>query len=178
MAKIVLGVTGSIAAYKAAELCRLIVKKGWEVKVVMSEAATKFVTPLTFQTLSKNKVALDQFALVDEWKPGHIALAKWADALVVAPCTANVIAKLAYGIADDELTATALATKAPIFLAPAMNDAMFENVATQENLARLKARGAFIATPGVGELACGTEGRGRMAEPVEILALLNEKLFS
>lgn len=164
MTEVVLGVTGSISAYKAAELVRLMMKRGWGVSVVMTEAATKFVTPLTFQTLSRRQVAIDSFASMGEWEPNHIALAKRANALVIAPCTANVLAKLACGIADDELSSTAIACRAPLIIAPAMNDAMFEHPATQANLETLRKRGAIIVSPDVGELACGVQGRGRLAD--------------
>ena len=166
--RITLGITGSIAAYKACELVRCFVKAGDEVRVVMTEAATKFVTPLTFQTLSRNPVGVDPFALPEEWKPEHISLAA-ADAVVVAPATANVLAKMAHGLADDLLTATLLATRAPIFVAPAMNDGMWEHPATQANLATLRSRGVTVIEPAAGELACGTEGKGRMADPADIL---------
>lgn len=164
MFEVVLGVTGSISAYKAAELVRLMMKRGWGVSVVMTDAATKFVTPLTFQTLSRRQVAVDSFSSLGEWEPNHIALAKRADALVIAPCTANVLAKLACGIADDELSATAIACRAPLIVAPAMNDAMLEHPATQANLETLRKRGAIIVSPEVGELACGVQGRGRLAD--------------
>lgn len=163
MSEIVLGVTGSIAAYKAAELTRTMVKAGHTVSVIMTRAATKFVTPLTFRTLSRRPVAIGIFDPVAEWDPRHISLARRADVLVVAPCSADMIAKLANGFADDELSATALACRAPLVLAPAMNDAMFAHPATKANLATLKARGAIIVEPDVGELACGSEGRGRLA---------------
>ena len=176
MPNIVLGVTGSIAAYKAAELVRLMVRRGWSVSVVMTEAATKFVTPLTFQTLSRNKVVTDMFEPVADWKPEHIDLATWADAFVIAPCTANVAAKLANGIADDILTAAALAFGPKVVVAPAMNDAMFANPATQANLATLASRGATVVTPGEGELACGTSGRGRLADLPDILAAVSAAL--
>lgn len=164
MFEVVLGVTGSISAYKAAELVRLMMKRGWGVSVVMTDAATKFVTPLTFQTLSRRQVAIDSFSSFGEWEPNHIALAKRADALVIAPCTANVLAKLACGIADDELSATAIACRAPLIVAPAMNDAMLEHPATQANLETLRKRGAVIVSPEIGELACGVQGRGRLAD--------------
>ena len=167
--RITLGVTGSIAAYKACELVRCFVKAGDEVRVVMTEAATKFVTPLTFQTLSRNPVGVDPFALPEEWRPEHISLAA-ADAVVVAPATANVLAKMAHGIADDLLSSTLLATKAPIVVAPAMNTGMWENPATQANVVALAARGVRVVQPGTGDLACGTEGAGRMAEPADILS--------
>ncbi len=167
--KILLGVTGSIAAYKACELVRLFVKGGDDVRVVMTSAACEFVTPLTFQTLSRNPVGVDQFALPAEWKPEHIAYAN-ADVVVVAPATANMIAKMAHGLADDLLSSTLLATRAPVFVAPAMNDGMWENPATQSNIAVLKSRGVTVIEPDSGELACGTEGRGRFPSPEVICA--------
>ena len=172
MRKVVLGVTGSIAAYKAAELVRLFVKNGDEVNVVMTPAACEFVTPLTFQTLSRNPVAVAEFAPPAQWKPGHIALADWADLVVVAPATANTIAKMRYGLADNLLTSTILATRAPVAIAPAMNDGMWENAVTKENISELERRGVKIVAPGYGELACGTSGLGRMAEPAEIVKAL------
>lgn len=162
--KIVLGVTGSIAAYKACELVRLFVKRGDDVRVVMTAAAREFVTPLTFQTLSRKPVGIDQFALPVEWKPEHIAYAD-ADAVVVAPATANIIAKMAHGLADDLLSSTLLATRSPVFVAPAMNDGMWDNPATQANIEILKSRGVRFIDPDSGELACGTEGKGRFAAP-------------
>ena len=168
MRKIVLGVTGSIAAYKAAELTRLFVTNGDDVTVIMTEAAKEFVAPLTFQTLSKNPVYSDQFAPPVSWKPEHISLADSADLFVIAPATANTIAKLRYGIADNLLTATALATKAKLIVAPVMNTGMLESPVTQENIAALKARGVQIIDPGEGELACGASGKGRMPDSEEI----------
>jgi phosphopantothenoylcysteine decarboxylase/phosphopantothenate--cysteine ligase len=165
MKTVVLGVTGSIAAYKACELVRLFVKGGYDVHVVMTAHATEFVTPLTFRTLSRNPVENAMFADPLEWKPGHISLADAADVLVVAPATANIIAKMANGIADDLLSGVALATKAPIVVAPAMNTGMWENAATQANIETLKKRGVRFVEVGDGELACGTSGPGRMAEP-------------
>ena len=168
---ILLGVTGSIAAYKAAELVRLFVKNGDEVRVVMTPAATKFVGPLTFQTLSRNPVYIEEFDRPAEWRPEHISLAD-CDLAVVAPASANTIAKLRYGLADNLLTSTLLATRAPVVLAPAMNDGMWESQVTQENVAALAARGVKVLIPGTGELACGTVGLGRMAEPADIFAAL------
>lgn len=165
---IVLGVTGSIAAYKACELVRLFVKRGWETRVVLTEAAAKFVTPLTFRTLSRNPVGLDAFAEPSDWEPEHIGLAEWADAFVVAPCTANTLAALAHGFAGNLLQSVALATRAPRLLAPAMNTGMWDNPATQANLRLLQERGDTVLEPGTGELACGTSGRGRMPDPVAI----------
>lgn len=169
MAEVVLGVTGSIAAYKAAELVRLMVSKGWGVSVAMTEAAAKFVSPLTFSTLSRRPVAIDPFETIGSWEPNHILLGQRADLFVIAPCTANTIAKLAHGIADNELLATALATKVPILVAPAMNDAMYENKATQDNLKILMERGCTVASPGEGFLACGAQGRGRLASLDKIM---------
>jgi len=164
MATILLGVTGSIAAYKACELARLFVRDGHAVHVLMTQAATRFVSPLTFRTLSRNPVAADLFDDPDEWVPGHISLAEAADLLVIAPCTANVIAKLAHGLADDILTSTALATRARTLVAPAMNCGMWDHPATQSNLATLVSRGVSVIDAGTGDLACGTVGKGRMAD--------------
>ena len=168
--KIALGVTGSIAAYKACELVRLYVKAGAEVAVVMTKGAQQFVAPLTFRTLSRRSVTTDLFENPATWVPGHISLADWCDALVVAPCTANVAAKMAHGIADDSLSALALACRGPKLVAPAMNEGMLDNPATRDNLATLRSRGVAVMDCGEGELACGTEGRGRMPEPSEVLA--------
>lgn len=168
--EILLGVTGSIAAYKAAVLLRMFMRDGFGVSVVMTDGATKFVTPLTFQTLSRRPVAVDLFAPVAEWMPGHISLADRADVMVIAPCTANVIAKLAHGIADDALTSTALAFRRKIVVAPAMNEGMYLNPATQENLMTLKSRGFVIVDPSQGELACASTGVGRLAELEDIVA--------
>ena len=168
--RVVLGVTGSIAAYKAADLARLFVKNGDDVTVVMTPAACEFVRPLTFQTLSRNPVFVDQFAPPVSWKPEHISLADAAEVVVVAPATANTIAKMRYGLADNLLTATLLATKAPIVVAPVMNTGMLESPVTRENLAALRARGVTIIDPDEGELACGASGKGRMPDPAAIFA--------
>jgi phosphopantothenoylcysteine decarboxylase/phosphopantothenate--cysteine ligase len=170
--RVVLGVTGGIAAYKAAELCRLMVKAGATVRVVMTEAATRFITPLTMQTLSGAAVGLDIFAAGPEGDIDHIRLADEADLVVVAPATADAIARLAAGMADDLLAAVVLATRAPVLLAPAMNVNMWENPLTQANLARLvgTAGGRFDTVgPDRGELACGWVGAGRLIEPAEIV---------
>ena len=174
--RIVLGVTGSIAAYKACEIVRGCVRRGWEVRVAMTPAAAQFVTPLTFQTLSRNPVGLDEFAPPAAWEPAHIGLAEWADVFVVAPCTANTFAKLAHGLACDLLSSSALATRAPRLLAPAMNTGMWDNAATQENIRLLRARGDTILEPGSGELACGTVGQGRMPEPEAVLDAIGAAL--
>ncbi len=159
---IVLGVTGSIAAYKSAELASLLVKQGHEVFVVMTNDATEFITPLTLQTLSKNPVTTSFYDEKESWRPGHIALADRANLLLIAPATANVIAELAHGLANHPLTAIALATRAPILMAPAMNGKMWEHPATQANIDILKSRGVEFIGPEEGMLACGYEGVGRL----------------
>ncbi|MDQ6654467.1 MAG: phosphopantothenoylcysteine decarboxylase, partial [Verrucomicrobiota bacterium] len=155
---VVLGVTGSIAAYKAAELASLLVKQGHDVHVVMTQDATEFISALTLQTLSKNPVMTSFYDEKDNWRPGHIQLADRADLLLIAPATAHVIAELANGLAGHPLAAIALATRAPTLLAPAMNGKMWEHVATQENVAKLQARGVEFIGPESGMLACGYEG--------------------
>lgn len=169
---IVLGVTGGIAVYKAVELLRLLTKAGATVHVIMTRAATEFVTPLTFQTLSGNPVHTELFNLIQEQEIGHISLADRADALVIAPATANCIGKLANGIADDLLTTTAMATKAPLLLAPAMNVNMYEHPAYQENEQKLRRLGCRLVDPEPGFLACGWQGKGRLAPPEQIFAEL------
>jgi len=166
---IVLGVTGSIAAYKAAELVRMMKTRGWDVSVVMTRAATEFIGPLTFRTLSQNPVAVDMFQDSSDWRPRHISLADRADVMLIAPCTANVLAKLAHGLADDLLSCTALATQAPLIAAPAMNEKMWDHPATRANVQTLKERNVEIVEVGSGDLACGYQGRGRMAALGEIL---------
>lgn len=169
---IVLGVTGGIAVYKAAELLRLMAKAGAAVHVVMTRAATEFVTPLTFQTLSGNPVHTELFNLIQEQEIGHISLADRADALVIAPATANCIGKLANGIADDLLTTTVMATKAPLLLAPAMNVNMYQHPVYQENEQKLRRLGCRVVDPEAGFLACGWQGAGRLAPPERIFAEL------
>jgi phosphopantothenoylcysteine decarboxylase len=159
---VVLGVTGSIAAYKSAELASLLVKQGHQVFVVMTQDATEFITPLTLQTLSKNPVMTSFFDEKENWRPGHIELADRANLLLIAPATAHIIAELAHGLAHHPLAAIALATRAPILLAPAMNGKMWEHPATKENVARLKSRGVEFVGPEAGMLACGYEGVGRL----------------
>jgi len=173
--RVTVGVSGGIAAYKAAELVRALQRQALEVHVVMTAAAGKFVQPLTFAALTGHKVIT---SLWDEWDAGdgsieqngieHIGEAQWADALVVAPATANILAKFAHGIADDFLSTLYLATTAPVLVAPAMNVNMWEHPATQANLETLRARGVRVVEPGTGELACGMVGAGRMAEPEAI----------
>lgn len=165
---VVLGITGSIAAYKAAELASLLVKQKHEVFVVMTQDATEFIPALTLQTLSKNPVTTSFYDEKENWRPGHIALADRADLLLIAPATAHIIAELAHGLANHPLTAIALATRAPLLLAPAMNGKMWEHPATQENVATLQKRGADFIGPEEGMLACGYEGVGRLWKVDEI----------
>src|SRR3954470_21098138 len=175
--KIVLGITGGISAYKGAELCRLLRKAGAEVRVVMTRAAGEFITPLTLQTLSGQPVARDLFDLGQEATIGHIEIADQADAVVVAPATADAIARFAAGMADDLLAAVLLATRAPVLLAPAMNVNMWQNPLTQANLARLLGTGRVRTVgPDAGELACGWIGAGRLVDPAEILAAVEAML--
>src|SRR6185369_14320708 len=166
--KIILGVTGGIAAYKAVELLRLLTKAGADVHVIMTRAAQEFIAPLTFQTLSANPVHTELFNLIAEREIGHIALADRADLLVIAPATANIIAKLACGIADDMLTTTVMATKAPLLIAPAMNVNMYTNPIYRENEERLRRAGHLFVPPEKGALACGWEGEGKLAAPEAI----------
>lgn len=161
---IVLGITGGIAAYKAADIASKLIQAGARVEVVMTESATKFITPLTMRNITSRQVVTDMFEVSSEYSLKHIALAETADAVVIAPATANTIAKLANGIADNMLTCTGLATSAPVIVAPAMNDVMFQNPATQANLAKLKARGFTIIEPAYGRLASGKTGWGRLAD--------------
>ncbi|TCL42979.1 bifunctional phosphopantothenoylcysteine decarboxylase/phosphopantothenate--cysteine ligase CoaBC [Harryflintia acetispora] len=161
---IVLGVTGSIAAYKAAQLCSDLHKTGAQVHVIMTGSATKLVAPQTFETLSGNRVSVETFDRNFEWNVMHVSLAKKADVFVVAPATANFIAKMAQGLADDMLSSTILAAGCPKLICPAMNTGMYENPATQENLRILRGRGISIVEPASGLLACGDEGRGRLAD--------------
>ena len=165
---IVVGVTGSIAAYKAADLVSRLVRESYEVHVIMTESACKLVTESTFFTLSRNPV-ITSFWELPEWRPGHISLAEKAALLVVAPCTANFIGKLANGIADDALSTYALSHSGKILLAPAMNTAMWKNPAVMRNCEILNERGVLLAGPGKGRLACGTEGEGRMLDPEKII---------
>jgi phosphopantothenoylcysteine synthetase/decarboxylase len=168
---IVLGVTGSIAAYKAVDLTSLLTKQGCDIHVVMTADALKFVTPLPFKTLSRHPVVTDLYDEEEGWKPTHITLADAADLLLIAPATANVIAKLSHGIADDALTCIALALNpnGRLLIAPAMNGKMWQHPATQENVAKLKLRGAQFTGPDSGMLSCGYEGVGRL-EVVEQIA--------
>jgi phosphopantothenoylcysteine decarboxylase/phosphopantothenate--cysteine ligase len=166
---VVLGVTGGIAVYKAVELLRLLTKAGATVHVVMTRSATEFVTPLTFQTLSGHPVHLELFNLVSEMEIGHISLAERADLFLIAPATANFVGKLAGGIADDLLSTTVMATRAPVLIAPAMNVNMYHNPIYQENEERLKRHGYRFVPPATGMLACGYEGEGKLPDPEVIL---------
>ncbi len=166
---VVLGVTGGIAAYKSAEIASRLVKKGVLVHVVMTEAATRFITPLTMRTISGNPVSCDMFQEPTHWNVQHVGLAESADILVIAPATANCIGKVAHGIADDLLTTVIMATKAPVLFVPSMNDAMYENSFVQRNLNGLKAMGYNVMEPDFGYLACGEGGKGRLPEPKDIV---------
>ena len=168
--EIVIGVTGSIAAYKAAEVVSQLVQRDAGVTVVMSRSATQFVGPLTFQTLTRRRVMIDQFDLESVVDPTHISLTDDADLVVVAPATANFLGKAAHGIADDMLTSLLLAVTCPVLVAPAMNDRMWNHPAVQENVATLKKRGYKFIEPDSGFLACGTYAKGRLADPARIVS--------
>lgn len=168
--RILIGITGGIAAYKSAELTRLFVKAGAHVRVAMTSAAIEFITPLTMQALSGNRVHLDLLDSEAEAAMGHIELARWADQVLIAPATADFLARVTHGEAGDILTTLVLATAAPVALAPAMNQAMWSNASTQANLKLLEQRGYLILGPGSGEQACGDVGLGRMLEPEQLLA--------
>lgn len=180
--RILLGVTGGIAAYKSVEIVSRLRKLGAEVNVVMTESAAEFVAPLTFRSISARPVYTDMFGEPKTWNIEHIALAEQADVVLVAPATANMLAKMAIGLADDFLSTVLLAVRVPIFVAPAMNHAMYHHPATQKNLETLKGRGTCIIGPANGFQACGTEGDGRMSEPAEIVSalehfFLNERIM-
>lgn len=174
--RVALGVTGGIAAYKAAEVVRGLKREGVDVHVLMTANAQQFITPLTLQTLSGHRVLTDPWDLSPGADIQHIALARGLDLLLIAPATADVLAKMAHGIADDFLTTFHLAVTAPVVVAPAMNLWMWDHPATRANLATLKTRGVAVIDPGVGELACGEEGVGRMAEPETIVRELMARL--
>lgn len=175
---VVLGVTGGIAAYKAAELLRLLVKAGAEVHVIMTRSAQEFVTPLTFQTLSGNPVHTELFNMIQEQEIGHISLADRADLLLIAPATANIIGKVANGIADDLLTTTIMASKAKVLFAPAMNSNMWDNPLYRENQEKLESLGYHFIAPAYGELACGWQGQGKLPDPQEIFRCAQDLLCS
>lgn len=174
--RIVVGVTGSIAAYKAAEVVSQLVQRAAAVTVVMTRSATQFVGPLTFQTLTRNRVMVDPFDLESVVDPTHISLTDEADLVLVAPATANFIAKAAHGIADDMLTSLLLAVTCPVLVAPAMNDRMWKNRLVQENLRRLRTSGFLTVDPAEGFLACGSYAVGRLADPVEIIRRVERTL--
>jgi len=174
--KIVLGVTGSIAAYKAADLASKLTQAGAQVDVIMTKAATEFVTPLSFRSLTHRPVVTEMFDAQSELSVEHVSLARRADIVVIAPATANTIAKVALGIADDMLSSTVLATKSPVVIAPAMDANMYENLVTQDNLARLRARGFTIVGPAAGRLATGAIGMGRLVETQQIVDTIRQIL--
>lgn len=176
MANIVLGITGSIAAYKAADIVSQLTKAGHQVTCVLTKGALEFVTPLTLATLSRRPVVTDLFAEKEGWQPGHIQLADDADLLLIAPATANVLAAMAHGFASDALTAIALATRAPVLIAPAMNGKMWQHPATLRNVETLQGWGVKFIDPAEGLLACGYEGVGRLAPVEEIVAAVQAAL--
>ena len=171
--KIVLGITGSIAAYKACLIARILIRKGADVQVVMTPAAKEFITPLTLSTLTRKPVVSEFFDRRDGTWHSHVALGVWADAMLIAPCTASTIGKMANGIADNMLTATYLSMRAPVFIAPAMDADMFMHPATQSNISQLRSFGNHIIEPGSGFLASGLEGKGRMEEPERIVDVIS-----
>ncbi len=172
---ITLGVTGGIAAYKAADLTSKLTSAGLTVHVVMTESATRLVAPKTFQTLSRQAVTTSLWETTD-WKPGHVDLGRISQLMVIVPCTANMIAKIAHGIADDALSTAVLANPAPLLIAPAMNPVMWQNPAVQENMAILRRRGVLSIGPCAGHVACGPDGVGRMAEVDDIMKKIFEVL--
>lgn len=174
---ILLGVTGGIAVYKIANLASMLKKQGANVKVIMTENACQFITPMTFETLTAQKVYTDTFDRNFEFKVDHIELGKWADVFLIAPATANVIGKLANGIADDMLTTTALAMRCPILVSPAMNTAMFENKVVKHNIMKLRTYGMDIIMPASGHLACGDTGAGKMPEPEMLLEYIKRGVY-
>lgn len=176
MKNVVLGVTGGIACYKSCEIVSRLKKLGFGVDVIMTQHACEFVQPLTFETLSSRPVVTDMFDRKHPWEVEHISLAKKASVFVIAPATANIIGKLANGIADDMLSTTAMATKSKIIIAPAMNTNMYENPVVQENIQKLKQRGYIFVEPVAGRLACGDVGKGKMAEPAEIVEKITQVL--
>jgi phosphopantothenoylcysteine decarboxylase/phosphopantothenate--cysteine ligase len=173
---IVLGITGGIAAYKAADLASKLTQAGAKVETVMTEAAQKLITPLTLRNITHRPVVTDMFELASEYSVEHIALAEAADAVIIAPATANTIARLAAGIADNMLGCIVLATKAPVIIAPAMNDVMYRNAVTQENISKLKARGFSVIEPEYGRLASGKMGKGRLPETTKLIEAIERAL--
>jgi phosphopantothenoylcysteine decarboxylase/phosphopantothenate--cysteine ligase len=173
---IVLGITGSIAAYKAADLASKLTQAEAAVYAVVTESAQRFISPLTLRSLTGHPVAVSMWELASEFSIEHVSLAETADIIVIAPATANIIAKLAGGIADDLLSCTVLASKSPVLIAPAMNSNMYENHITQENITKLKERGFIFVEPGFGHLACGTQGKGRVADVNQIIGVIRQVL--
>ena len=173
---VILGVTGSIAAYKAADIASALVQKGINVTVIMTASATKFITPFTLQTLTRNRVLCDQFDIDSVIDPSHISLTDKADLVLIAPATANFIGKVANGIADDALTSLMLAVKCPVLVAPAMNNRMYQNKAVQENMKKLKQFGYKFIDPEKGYLACGSYGDGRLANLGRIISAVQREL--
>jgi phosphopantothenoylcysteine decarboxylase/phosphopantothenate--cysteine ligase len=171
---VILGITGGIAAYKAADLASKLTQAGARVETIMTEAATKFITALTLRNITGRPVVTDMFEMASEYSEEHIALAEAADVVVIAPATANSIAKLAGGMADDMLGCVVLATEAPVIVAPAMNDVMYANKVTQENIEKLKARGFQFVEPEYGRLASGKTGQGRLATTETILKAIEQ----
>jgi len=176
MGKIILGVTGSIAAFKAASLASLMVKKGHDVHAILTSNACKFVAPLTFQSITSNKVVTDMFELSVNFDPSHVSVARDASLLVIAPASANILSKMACGIADDMLSTTCLSVSCPVLVAPAMHAAMWKHPAVSENVKTIESRGIHFAGPAEGRLASGDNGPGRMSEPEEIASIV-EKLI-
>jgi phosphopantothenoylcysteine decarboxylase / phosphopantothenate---cysteine ligase len=168
--KVLLGVTGSIAAYKAVDLLRRMQRNGWDVWVVMTACATQYVGPLTFRALTGHPVAHGAFADLEQETYTHLGLSENAAAMVVAPCSAQSLARLAHGFADDVLSCAALSLRAPLLVAPAMNTRMWEHPAVRDNVAALRRRGAVVVEPGAGELACGDVGAGRLAELDDVVS--------
>ena len=174
--RIVIGITGGIAAYKSPHLVRLFKSNGYEVKVAATRHALEFVTPLTLETLSQNRLYADMFGPAPQRDVHHVSLADWADGLVVAPATADIIGKFAHGIADDALSTLLLATRKPVFIAPAMNDKMYREPTVQANIGLLRQKGCHVIGPASGFLACGSAGEGRMEEPEEIFRVVHSRL--
>lgn len=174
--KVLLGISGGIAAYKTPELARLLIKAGAEVRVIATHNALKIVSPITLATLTHHNIYSEVFDAETNYSPEHISIAEWGDVLLVAPATANIIGKFANGLADDALSTTFLAFDKPVFIAPAMNNKMYEHPIVQQNIRQLQAIDVQIIDPAYGPLACGTEGRGRMEEPENIVAFLDEAL--
>ncbi len=172
--KIIVGISGGIAAYKTPELIRQLIKQGAQVQVVTTQNALQFVTQMTLETVSQHAIYTDVFGVKNEYNTEHVALSDWADCMLIAPATANIIGKFAHGIADDALSTAYLAFDKPVFLAPAMNVRMYKHPALQENLQNLQRIGVHIIEPTEGELACGISGKGRMEEPAEIVRYLND----